>query len=73
MKAHHKFIKIKTYGQKNINRFKNELIKSDWMNKIDKNPLADPNSNYLIIHKVIEVAKNIHIPTKTVKFNKKKT
>ncbi len=38
------------------------------MNKINKNPLVDPNSNYLIIHKVIEVAKNIHIPTKMLKF-----
>ncbi len=42
------------------------------MTKINKNPLADPNSNYLIIHNVIEAAENIHIPTKTVKFNKRK-
>ncbi len=63
-KEHHKFIKINTHSQENINSFKNELIESDWINKIDKNPLADPNSNYLIIHKVIEVAKNKHILTK---------
>ncbi len=45
-KEHHKFIKINIHSQENINSFKNELIESDWMNKIDKNPLADPNSNY---------------------------
>ncbi len=62
-KGHNKFTKINTHSQENINSFKNELIESDWMNKINKNPLADISRNYLIIHKVIEVTKNIHIPT----------
>ncbi len=42
------------------------------INKIDNNPLVDPNSNYSIIHKIIENAKNEHILTRIVKFNKKK-
>ncbi len=31
--THHKFIKINTHSQENINSFKNELIESDWMKK----------------------------------------
>ncbi len=34
--------------------------------------MADPNSNYNIIHEVMENAKNKYIPPKKVKFNKHK-
>ncbi len=42
------------------------------INKIHNNPKADPNSNYSIIHKIIENAKNERIPTRMIKFNAKK-
>ncbi len=45
-----------------MNKFENELIHCDIMNKIDTSPLADPNKNYLIIHETIESAKCKHIP-----------
>ncbi len=55
-----------------MNKFQDALRDSDMINKIDNNPLADPNSNYSIIHKIIENAKDLHIPTRIVKFNIKK-
>ncbi len=33
------------------------------MNKIDTSPLADSNTNYSIIHKIIQTSKNKHIPS----------
>ncbi len=44
-----------------MNNFESELIDSDMMNRIDTSPLADLNSNYSIIHKIIEDARQKHI------------
>ena len=41
-------------------------------NKIDKILTADPNANYNIMHDIIEEAKNTHMTSKLVKFNKYK-
>ncbi len=55
-----------------MNNFESELIDSDMMNRLVTSPLADLNSNYSIIHKIIEDARQKHIVTKKVKFNKRK-
>ncbi len=71
-KAQLKFVKINTKSSEAINKFQDALKESDMINKIDNSPPADPNSNYSIIHKIRENAKNEHIPKRIVKFNKKK-
>ncbi len=64
------FIKNNIRSSEAMSNFENEL--RNMRNKIDNSPTADPNSNYSIIHKIIENAKNKHISSKIVKFNKRK-
>ena len=41
-------------------------------NKLNQSPNADPNVNYNMLHEVIKLAKDKHMPYKTVKFKKYK-
>ncbi len=68
--SQHRFIKINVQNADALKIIENELISADLVNKIDTSPSANPNTNYTIIHKIIENANNMHMPSKKVKFNK---
>ncbi len=73
--VHHKhptFIKIYKQNDDVIENIKHEISNSEQLNKIDINLTADPNVSYGIIHEVIEKAKNKHMLSKLVKFDKYK-
>ncbi len=42
------------------------------MDILDLNQNANPCKNYEILHSTLDNAKEIHMPSKTVKFNKRK-
>jgi hypothetical protein len=52
--------------------FASEITNSNIMEKLDKNSLSDPNTNYKIITEVLGKANNKHMPYKLVKFKKHK-
>ena len=43
--------------KKAMSNFANEIINSNIMDKLDQNPLSDPNNNYNILMDVFENAK----------------
>ena len=55
-----------------MHKVKNEIMSYDAYNKLNKNPNADRNLNYDIIFNDMVRAKDKHMPTKLVKFNKYK-
>ena len=67
-----KFIQINNQTEKAMDAVKNELITCNLYNKLDTNLLADVNANYEILQDAIRTAKDKHMPTKLVKFNKYK-
>ena len=67
-----KLVKINVPSAKAFSDFKNELIKSNIYNQLDKNPFANPDNDYRIIFQLINEAKSIHMPVKLVKFRKHK-
>jgi len=67
-----KFIKINTNSPESIEKFQNELIAANILNKIDSNHTADPNLNYNILYDILDLAKNNCLPSKKIKFNKHK-
>ena len=52
-----------------INNFRNSVIKSEIISKLDMDPCANANENYEILSKIITESKNNHIPKK---FDKRK-
>ena len=71
-KATQKYIKIEVCSQENMNQFKNEIAKSEICSKLNQDLNTDPNYNYNILSKELQSAKNLHIPQKIKKFNKRK-
>ena len=67
-----KFVKINVLNDDAMHKVKNEIKSYDTYNKLNKNPNADTNLNYDIIFNDIVRAKDKHMPTKLVKFNKYK-
>ena len=67
-----KLVKQKFNSPNAINNLKNEFIDNDITNELHQDLNIDPNINYEIFIKRIKDAKNKHIPTKMVKFNKHK-
>ena len=55
-----------------MNQFKNEIAKSEICSKLNQDLNTDPNYNYNILSKELQSAKNLHIPQKIRKFNKRK-
>ena len=55
-----------------MSNFANEIINSNIMEKLDQNPLSDPNNNYNILMDVLENANVKHMPYQLVTFNKYK-
>ena len=66
-----KWIKINTQNKKAILNIISDTSASNLYNKLDKSLTTDPNLSY-IIHEVIEKAKNNHMLSKLVKFDKYK-
>ena len=67
-----KFVEIKESSQEALARFKTEIANSEIYDKLRKDLSTDPNDNYKILSEVLEKAKNIHLPKKYKKFNKRK-
>ena len=55
-----------------MNRFNNEIAKSEICSKLNQDLNTDPNYNYNILSKELQTNKNLHIPPKIRKFNKRK-
>ena len=67
-----KYITIRIQSEQAISNFVQDITSSDVYNKLNQSPTADPNVNYNMLHDVIKLAKDKHMPYKTVKFNKYK-
>ena len=55
-----------------MSNFANEIINSNIKEKLDQNPLSDPNNNYNILMDVLQNANVKHMPYQLVTFNKYK-
>ena len=55
-----------------MNRFKNEIAKSEICSKLNQALNTDPNYNYNILSKELQAAKYLQIPQKIRKLNKRK-
>ena len=73
IKTAQKYIKIEVSNQNNIDKFVREVSDADIYSKLEPNLNTDPNHNYEILAKHLQLAKSKHIPQKTKKFNKRKT
>ena len=67
-----KYITIRIQREQAISNFVHDITSSDVYNKLNQSPTPDPNVNYNMLHDVIKLAKDKHMPYKTVKFNKYK-
>ena len=67
-----RYVKINTNDTESINKFYQALSQSDRLNSLNETPTQDPNINYSILHETIQMAKNVHLPEKMVKFDKHK-
>ena len=65
-----KYIQISSHTQNAIDRFYCEIESTNILDKMNKDPLADPNDNYNILEKIIYEARHKHLPIKNVKFNR---
>ena len=65
-------MEIEKISTTSINNFRNSVIKSEIMRKLDLDPHANANENYEILSKIITESKNKHIPKKRKKFDKRK-
>ena len=67
-----KTIQITQRGDDNIRKLKTELSIANICSKINTDPHANPNENYNIVNQILADLMYKYLPTKTVKFNKKK-
>ena len=72
IKTAQKYIKIEVSNQNNIDKFVREVSDADIYSKLEPNLNTDPNNNYEILEKHLQLAKSKHIPQKNKKFNKRK-
>ena len=66
------FVRITKQDKDSIINFQNEISGSDELNTLIENLMVDPNINYNTLYKVLQNAKNKHMPSKVVKYNKYK-
>ena len=67
-----KFITVETKDDVSLNKFIDELKTGDIIAKMDHDVNADSNSNYKILAEQLQYAKEKHLPTRKLKFNKYK-
>ena len=53
-------------------KFRVEIANATIYDKLDKDLFANPNDNYEVMSKILQNAKNLHMPKKNLKFNKRK-
>ena len=61
-----------TSDTSHLDNFLKEISDANISSKLNQNPFANPNTNYSILENIIADARNNHIPSKFVKFNKHK-
>ena len=71
-KSIQKYIEIEVCSQENMDQFKIEVANTDLYNKLNQDLNTDPNCNYDILSAELQAAKNLHIPRKIKKFNRRK-
>ena len=71
-KSVQKYIEIEVCSQENMDRLIIEVANTDLYNKLNQNLNTDPNYNYDILSAELQAAKNLHIPRKIRKFNRRK-
>ena len=64
IKTAQKYTKIEVSNQKNIDKFVKEVSDADIYSKLEPNINTDPNYNYEILAKHLQLAKSKHIPQK---------
>ncbi len=67
-----KYVTIHKQNTESINNFKQDLGGSLGIDNFDQNLSSDPNINYNLLHDIIQNAKEKHMPSIRVKFNKYK-
>lgn len=67
-----KYMKVTHYNRNNINALKTYLQNKHIANLMTNNEDNDPNSTYNTLDDILQEGLNLHIPTKTVKYNKHK-
>ncbi len=65
-------VKITKQDNEAIQKFHNEILTSDKLINLKSDLNEYPNNTYNILHSVIQDAKDKHIPTKLIKYNKYK-
>ena len=69
---HPKYIKLTNVNNTTLADFSKAVGEIQFSDMLDRNLFTDPNKTYEIIEAKINEVKDIHLPTKTVKFNKYK-
>ncbi len=67
-----RFVKVVIENDESVRNFCNHLAESHEIQSLENTLTQDPNLNYNKLHNLIQKAKNLHLPEKTVKFNKHK-
>ena len=67
-----KYIQIETKDERSLSRFLDDLQDADIIIKLNQNTLSDPNKYYDAFIEIAVYAKVKHLPTKKVKFNRRK-
>ena len=67
-----KFVEIENMTPNSINNFKIALQRANIHSELNLEPYANPNINYTILSSILSDLKNVHIPKKVRKFNKRK-
>ncbi len=65
-----KYVTINTQNNTALDNLKTEIMSESLMIILDLNQNANPSKHYEILHATLEHAKEIHMPSKTIKFNK---
>ena len=66
------YVKITKKDKDAIQNFYDEILTSEKLINLQQDLKEDPNNTYNVLHDVIQDAKNKHMPTKLVKYNKYK-
>ena len=67
-----KFVTLNKHTPAAIATFYHEIQNANILDKIDRDPLSNPDTNYNVIEQIIDTARNKHLPVRTIRFNKYK-
>ena len=71
-KSSNVFIEVENINEHSLGNFKNDLIKNNIYETLNKNMHSDPNENYEILAKFVTEAKEKNMPKQVRRFNKRK-